>query len=186
MLDFALVIAAAAEEDSGVGIVEPKLGLMVWTLVVFGITFYLLKRLAFGRIAEAIDERRRTVRENLESAERSRAEAQGLLDEYRTQLAAARHESSDIVERARRTGEELQRQMREELAAAREKGLSDAQAAIQAETRQALDQIKNEVADLTLLATEKVVGRALDQKEQQRLIDEALGEVDFSRLRGDG
>jgi F-type H+-transporting ATPase subunit b len=59
------------------------------------------------------------------------------------------------------------------------------QEAIVAETRQALDQIKNEVADLTLLATEKVIGRALDADEQRRLIDEALGEVDFSKLRGD-
>ena len=76
-------------------LVSPSPGLMIWTLVVFFITFYLLKRLAFGRIAEAIDERRRIVRENLESAERSRDEAQGLLEEYKQQLAEARQEAAD-------------------------------------------------------------------------------------------
>ena len=165
-------------------LVKPSPGLMIWTLVVFFITMYLLKRLAFGRIASAIDERRRVVRENLESAERSRDEARKLLEEYKQQLAEARHEASDIVERARRTGEELQRQVRDEIQSEREKGLTEVQAAIQAETRQALDQIKNEVADLTLLATEKVVGRALGEAEQRKLIEEALADVDFSRLRG--
>jgi F-type H+-transporting ATPase subunit b len=171
--------------SSGDFLIKPGPGLMIWTLVVFGITFYLLKRLAFGRIAGYIDERRRIVRENLESAEHARDEAQRLLEEYKQQLAAARHEASEIVERARRNGEELQRQLRDELQASREKGLADAQAAIQAETRQALDQIKNEVADLTLLATEKVVGRALDESEQRRLVEEAHADIDFSRLRGE-
>ena len=172
--------------SSGNFLIKPSPGLMIWTLIIFFVTMYLLKRLAFGRIAEAIDERRRVVRENLESAENARDEAQKLLEEYKQQLGAARREASEIVERARRNGEELQRQMREEIGAAREKGLRDAQTAIQAETRQALDQIKNEVADLTLLATEKVVGRALGEAEQRRLVEEALADIDFSRLRAEG
>ena len=72
--------------------------------------------------------------------------------------------------------------MREEAAAQREREIAAAKAAIEAETRQAIDQIKNEVADLTLLATEKVVGRALDEAEGRRLVEEALAEVDFSAL----
>ena|ERR1700712_5107415 len=167
-------------------LVSPAPGLMIWTLVIFFFTFLLLRAKVFGPIAKIIEDRRAAVRENIESAERSRDEAQKLLDEYKEQLAQSRHEASEIVVRARRTAEEGSRQAREELRAEKERGLVQVQEAIAAETRQALDQIKNEVADLTLLATEKVIGRALDQKEQQRLIDEALGEVDFSKLRGDG
>src|SRR6195952_3333000 len=174
------LIAAGSE------LVTPAPGLMIWTLVIFFISFYVLKRKAFGPIANAIEQRRAAVRENIESAERSRDEAQQLLDEYKQQLAQSRHEASEIVERARRTAEESTRQAKEELRLEKERGIAQVQEAIAAETRQALDQIKNEVADLTLLATEKVVGRALDDKEQRRLIDEALGEVDFSKLRGDG
>jgi F-type H+-transporting ATPase subunit b len=167
-------------------LVSPAPGLMIWTLVIFFLSFLLLKWKAFGPIAAAIEERRAAVRENIESAERSRDEAQTLLEEYKQQLAESRREANEILDRARRTAEESSRQAREELQAEKERGIEQVQAAIAAETRQALDQIKNEVADLTLLATEKVIGRALDAKEQQRLIDEALGEVDFSRLRGDG
>ena len=167
-------------------LVSPAPGLMIWTLVIFFLTYLLLRWKAFGPIAKAIEERRAAVRENIESAERSRDEALKLLEEYKQQLAASRHEASEIVERARRTAEESARQAKEELRLEKERGIAQVQEAIAAETRQALDQIKNEVADLTLLATEKVVGRALDAGEQRRLIDEALGEVDFSKLRGDG
>ena len=167
---------------SSSAVIKPAPGLMIWTLIVFAITLVLLKRYAFGPIAKAIDDRRQVVRENLEAAERSRDEAQRLLDEYKEQLQHARHEASEIVERARRTSEELARQMREEVSAQREKELQAAKAAIEAETRQALDRIKNEVADLTLLATEKVVGRALGEAEQRKLVEEALAEVDFSAL----
>jgi F-type H+-transporting ATPase subunit b len=166
-------------------LVSPAPGLMIWTLVIFFLSFLLLKWKAFGPIAKAIEERRAAVRENIESAERSRDEAQQLLEEYKEQLAKSRHEANEILERAQRTAEESSRQAREELRLEKERGIEQVQEAIAAETRQALDQIKNEVADLTLLATEKVIGRALDAKEQRRLIDEALGEVDFSRLRGD-
>src|SRR5689334_5509368 len=178
-------IAPLLADSGGNFLIKPEPGLMIWTLVIFGITMWALKKLAFGRIAEFLDERRRIVRENLESAEHARDEAAQLLEEYKQQLGAARREASEIVERSRRNGEELQRQMRDEIAASREKGLAEAQAAIQAETRQALDQIKNEVADLTLLATEKVVGRALGEAEQRRLVEEALADIDFSRLRGE-
>jgi F-type H+-transporting ATPase subunit b len=166
-------------------LVTPAPGLMIWTLVIFFLSFLVLRKKVFGPIANAIEERRAAVRENIESAERSRDEAQQLLEEYKKQLAESRHEASEIVERARRTAEESTRQAKEELRLEKERGIVQVQDAIAAETRQALDQIKNEVADLTLLATEKVVGRALDAGEQRRLIDEALGEVDFSRLRGD-
>jgi len=166
-------------------LVTPSPGLMIWTLVIFFITMYLLKRLAFGRIAQYIDERRTAVRENLESAERSRTEAQALFEDYKAKLAEARSEASQIVERSRKTSEELSRQMREEANQQRERDLTAARAAIQAETRQSLDQIKNEVAELTVLATEKVVGRSLDEAEQRRLVEEALADVDFTKLVGE-
>ena len=179
----ALVIAAAKADNSS-DLVKPFPGLMIWTLVVFFIAFLVLRKYAFGPLAALVEKRRTIVRENLEASERSREEAEKLLDEYKQQLAQARREAGEIVERARRTGAELERQMREEATAQRERDVAAAKAAIAAETRQAMDQIKNQVADLTLLATEKVVGRALDEAEGRRLVEEALSEVDFSAARG--
>ena len=177
-------VFAAEKADNSSDLVKPFPGLMIWTLVVFFIAFLVLRKYAFGPLAALVEKRRTIVRENLEAAEHSREEAERLLEEYKQQLAQARREAGEIVERARRTGSELERQMREEATAQRERDVAAAKAAIAAETRQAIDQIKNQVAELTMLATEKVVGRALDEDEGRRLVEEALAEVDFSAARG--
>jgi F-type H+-transporting ATPase subunit b len=172
------------EESDPRGLIEVNPGLMVWTLVTFAIVFFILRKFAFGRIAGLLEERRRVVQENLAAAEHARDEARRLLEEYKAQLAQSRQEAAGIIDRARRTADEDRRRMAEEIAAERERGIAQAQLAIQTETRQSLDRIKTEVADLTLAATEKVLGRALDEREQRRLIDEALRDVDFARLQG--
>ncbi len=174
-----------AESDDNILLIQPSPGLMIWTLVTFLLVLFILKRLAFGRIAEMLEARRRAVQDNLEAAESARDEAQTLLDEYKKQLAAARSEASEIVERAKRTGEEERRRMQSELQAERERGVEAARSAIAAETRQALDRIKTEIADLTLQATAAVLRTKLDDAESRRLIDEALADVDFSKLAGD-
>jgi F-type H+-transporting ATPase subunit b len=177
-------MTATTLASGGAGLIQPELGLSLWTLVTFLIVLFILRKYAFGRIAGLLDERREAVRQNLASAENAREEAERLLDEYKAQLAASRHEASEILERARATASEQQRQLSEELSAERERGIAAAQQAIAAETQQSLDRIKSEIADLTLLATEKVLGHALNEQEQKRLVEEALAGVDFSALHG--
>jgi F-type H+-transporting ATPase subunit b len=169
---------------SDASLITPELGLSIWTLVTFLIVLFVLKKFAFGKIATLLDERRDAVRKNLEVAEHAREEAERLLEGYKAQLAESRHEASEILERARATTAEQQRQLVEEIAVERERGIVAAQQAIAAETQQSLDRIKLEIADLTMLATEKVLGHALDEKEQRRLVEEALAGVDFSELHG--
>jgi F-type H+-transporting ATPase subunit b len=177
-------MTATTLASGGAGLIQPELGLSLWTLVTFLIVLFILRKYAFGRIAGLLDERREAVRQNLAAAENAREEAERLLDEYKAQLAASRHEASEILERARATASEQQRQLSEELSAERERGIAAAQQAIAAETQQSLDRIKSEIADLTLLATEKVLGHALNEQEQKRLVEEALAGVDFSALHG--
>ena len=172
--------------DDNILLIKPAPGLMIWTLVTFLIVLYILKRVAFGRIAEMLEaapdaRSRRTWRRPRPPGTRP----QRLLDEYRQQLAAARHEASQIIERARARGEEERRRMHDELQAERERGVAAAKSAIEAETRQSLDRIKSEIADLTLQATEGVLRTKLDAGESKRLIDEALSDVDFSKLTND-
>lgn len=171
-------------ETGGAGLIQPELGLSLWTLVTFLIVLVILRKYAFGRIAGLLDERREAVRQNLQAAEDAREEAERLLEDYKQQLAAAKREAAEILEHARATATEQQRQLVQELSAERERGIAAAQQAIAAETQQSLDRIKQEIADLTLLATEKVLGRALDDAEQKRLVEEALAGVDFSALHG--
>ncbi len=163
-------------------LLTPSVTLLIWTVVIFLVFFFVLRRYAFGPIAEGLEKRRRAVQDNIEAAEHARDEAQRLLEEYRAKLAEARQESNAILDRARRTGDEDRRRASEEIAAERDRAVGEVQRAIQAETRQSIDRIRREVAELTLLATEKVLARKLDEGEQRRLIDEALDGVDFSKL----
>jgi len=179
-----LPFLAEAEEDDNSGLIKPDLGLSFWTLVTFLIVLFILKKYAFGRIAGLLDERRASIEKNMAAAETARAESEKLAEEYRQQLAAARQEATQILERARHAAEEQRRKLQEDINAERERGIAQAQAAIQAETRQALDRIKREIADLTIVTTERVLKRKLDESEQRRLIDEALADVDFSSLEG--
>ena len=162
-------------------------GLMVWTLVCFALTFFVLKRFAFGTIQKAIDERRERIRQAVEEADRARAEARNLLEEHRKLIGQARSDAEEILTEARRVAEAQRQRVKEETEADRQRRLEETRRQIDAETRRALEQIRGEVAELSLIAAEKVTRRSLRDKDQRRLIEEAVGELDFSLLEsGDG
>ena len=173
-------------KGGGSFLVSPGLGLMIWTLIAFGATVYILNKLAFPRIAEALDKRRKAIEESIDSAERTKREADELLEEYRARLREAREQADDIVTRARRASESLQDETRAASRKQRDEMLASARRDIEAETRRALDEIRKEVANLTVVATEKVTRKSLDDEDHRRLIEEALQEVDFSVIAADG
>ena len=80
-------------------------GLMIWTLVAFGMTLFVLKRYAFGPIQKVIDDRRERIRQSIDEADRVREEAGKLLDEHRALIGQARREAEEILGEARRIGE---------------------------------------------------------------------------------
>src|SRR3954462_2133870 len=175
-------VLAASDRGGGSFLVSPSLGLMIWTLLAFGITLYLLNKLAFPRIAEALDRRRRAIEESIQAAQRAKQEADELLEEYRARLREAREQAEDIVARARKAAENLKDETKAEATQQREQLLSQARRDIEHETRRALDELRKEVANLTVAATEKITRKSLDAEDHRRLIDEALSEVDFSEL----
>jgi F-type H+-transporting ATPase subunit b len=179
-----LVLAATEEEGGGSFLVSPSLGLMIWTLLAFGITLYLLNKLAFPRIAEALDRRRQAIEDSIQAAQRAKQEADELLEEYRARLREAREQAEDIVARARRAGENLADETKAEASKQREEMMAAARRDIEHETRRALEEIRKEVADLTVVATEKITRKSLTDEDHRRLIEEALSEVDFSELAG--
>jgi F-type H+-transporting ATPase subunit b len=180
----ATVLPLAAEEEGGSFLVSPGLGLMIWTLILFGITLFVLWKYAFPRIGDAIEKRAAAIRENIEAAEKQREEADELLAEYRQRLKEAREQADDIVSRSRKASEAAVAEATADGKAKREELVAAARRDIEAETKRSLDRIRKEVADLTVLATEKVTRKSLDADDQQRLVEEALAEVDFSALAG--
>jgi F-type H+-transporting ATPase subunit b len=168
--------------SNGSFLIKPGVGLMVWTLLVFGITMVLLARLAFPRISEALERRQRAVEESIDSAERTRAEADKILAEYRERLKQARAQSEEIVQRARQTADSHEHEAKERGQEIVAEAAKRAERDIEAATKRALDDIRKEVADLTIMAAEKVTRKTLDAVDQKRLVEEALSELDFSTI----
>jgi F-type H+-transporting ATPase subunit b len=166
-------------------LIEARVGLMVWTLVCFAITFFVLKRYAFGPVQKIIDERRQRIRQSLDEADKARDESRRLLDEHRALMHQARGDAEEILAEARRVADAQKERLRDELEADRQRRLEETTKQIESETRRALEQIRAEVADLALVATGKVTGKVLTDDDHRRLIEEAIGELDFSVLEGD-
>jgi F-type H+-transporting ATPase subunit b len=178
-----IVVFAAEEESSGNFLVTPDVGLMIWTLLSFVAALWILAKLAFPRIQEALDKRQRAIEESIDTAERTRQESERLLAEYRERLADARQQAEEIVTRARKTGEAQEAEAIADARRKREELMEQTRREIESETRRAINEIRSEVADLTVLATEKVTRKSLTDDDQRRLVEEALGEIDFSALQ---
>jgi F-type H+-transporting ATPase subunit b len=172
--------------SSGSFLISPNVGLMIWTLLLFGISMYVLAKLAFPRITAALDKRQKAIEDSIDAADRTRHEADELLAEYRERLKEARAQADKIVERARHAAEVHEQAGLTEAKEKREQMMEQTRRDIEAETRRAIDTIRREVADLTVLATEKVTRKTLTDEDQRRLVQEALGEIDFSALTVEG
>jgi F-type H+-transporting ATPase subunit b len=181
----AIVFAQAKEDSGGSFLVSPNVGLMIWTLIVFGLSMWFLGKYAFPRIQEALDKRQHAIEESIDASERARAEASALLAEYRERLAEARGQADDIVARARKAGETVESEAVADARRKREELMEQTRRDIEQETRRAIQQIRSEVADLTVLATEKVTRKSLTADDQRKLVEEAVSELDFAALAGE-
>ena len=168
--------------SSGSFLITPNVGLMVWTLLLFGISMAILAKYVFPRISAALDKRQQAIEEAIDTADETKRQAQKLLAEYRERLTEARHQAEEIIERARKAGETHERSSEQEARARGEQLMEKARRDIEAETRRAIQEIRSEVADLTMLATEKVTRKVLSEDDQRKLIEDALSELDFSAL----
>jgi F-type H+-transporting ATPase subunit b len=184
---FLLPLQAAVEEDNGDNpLLKASPGLMIWTLVIFGITLFILKRYVFGPLGTAIEKRRNDIAASIEEAERSRDEATQLLDDYKVRLAEARKEADRLREQGRKEGERLQAEIVSDAQGQRERVLGDAELQIQAQARAAASGMRDDVVQLALLAAEKVSRRSLSEADHRQLIEQAIDEADLSPLAGNG
>lgn len=163
-------------------LIEVIPGLMIWTIICFAIVFFVLRRFAFGPIQAMIDQRRERIHESIAEADKAREESRKLLEEHKQLRAQARGEAEEILAEARRVGESLRDRAKEEADADRLRRMDETRREIQAETTRALEQIREEVADLAIVAAGKVTGKTLDADDHRRLIEDAIGDLDFSQL----
>jgi F-type H+-transporting ATPase subunit b len=168
--------------SSGSFLITPNVGIMIWTLVVFVISLFILRKTVFPLIGEALDKRAKTIDGDIDAAAQLREDADTVLAEYRERLKEARTQAEGIEQRARDTAKSHEHEAREQAQEILADAAKKAERDIDAATKRALDDIRREVADLTVLATEKVVRKTLNDADQRRLVAEALDEIDLSGL----
>jgi F-type H+-transporting ATPase subunit b len=166
--------------------INPEPGLAIWTIVTFLILFFVLRKFAFGPIQNMIDKRRDTIEESIRAADQTRRDAERMLAEYRESIAKAKHEAEEIIERAHKVGETTKTEIVVEAKQQAQKEVEDARNQIQRETRKALQEIKDQVADLAILAATKVTAKSMNTEDHLRLVNEAMSEVDFDQLGAGG
>jgi F-type H+-transporting ATPase subunit b len=157
-------------------------GLFVWLLLAFFITIYVLYRFAWKRIVGAIDEKQQEIVAEMDAAEKAESDAQALLEEYRQRLKAAEEQAEEIIRRAENAAEDHRKASEERANPAREDLLERTRKDVEAETRRAIQEIRNEVADLTIQATGIVTRKALSEEDQRNIVERELAELDFSAL----
>jgi F-type H+-transporting ATPase subunit b len=168
--------------SSGSFLITPNVGLMIWVLVVFAISFLILRRYVFPVIGQVLDRRAKSINDEIDVAADLRKQAEGVLAEYRERLDEARTQADEIIDRARKAAETHTRDATETARAERERLVQQTRRDVEAETRRAIDEIRREVGNLTVLATEKVTRKTLTGEDQRRLVEDALRELDFSAL----
>ena len=168
------LLQEGAHDPGGGGPFSINPGLIIWTLVVFGILLALLWRFAFPAIVKSVEERERRIQKQLEEAERANAEAQRLLEEHKKQIAAARNEAQDILAKAKAVSQKERETL---LAKAREEYdalLSRARKDIDAEKEKAILALRREAVDLSIAAASRVIEANLDTEANRKLVTEFL------------
>jgi F-type H+-transporting ATPase subunit b len=182
MQTLAFILAQAEDEGAGDALIRPIPGLMIWTIVTFAIVFFVLRKLAFGRIQGVIDARRDRIREALDEADKAREEARQLRELTQQEREEAKLERERQLDEVRRQAQEQLRRARADADEDLQRRLEENQKAIEAENRKLREEIRRDVVELTLLASEKVTRKSLDADDQKRLIDETIAEIDAERL----
>ena len=150
---------------------------LIWAFVNFLVFVAILSRFFWRPVMDLLDRRREEIEANLAAAERAREEATRAEAEYRQRLAAAQREAQSILDRAAQLAEEERQQRLEAARREAEQLLERARATIEREKEQAIAALRREVADLTVMATERVIRRALNEEDRRRLVAEAVEEV---------
>ena len=159
----------------------PKLGMMVWTLIAFGVVFFILAKYAWKPIVGSLQERQNNIDDAILSAEKVRKEMSELKSENEELLAKAREERSQMMRDAKETRDSIIAEARDQAKDEMNKIVADAQAVIHQQKMAAITDLKNQIGNLVLEVSEKVIRRELkSQGEQEKYIKELTQNVELN------
>jgi F-type H+-transporting ATPase subunit b len=162
-------------------LLQPDPGLFIWSIATFLVLLFLLAKFAWKPLLQALDSRQASIRKSLEDAEQAKRELERLQKESAQIIQEARVTAESIIEKSRSDAERVREDLK--LKAREEAGsiLRNAERQIEAQTRQALREIRHEVADMAILVASKVLERNVSKEDNQRLIDEALSQMQTTK-----
>ena len=166
-----------AEEPSGLDLILPETAELLWGIISFLVVLFVLTRLLFPKIRQAVEDREAQIQSDLEAAERAKAEAQKEQEGYKKQLAEARSEANRVIEDARQQAEQVRKDIIAKAERDAEQVLARAQEQIVAERNRTITELQRTVADMSIELAEKVVGRSLDDSSHRDLVDNYIREV---------
>ncbi len=166
------------EEESTTNPILPAANEVIWGALSFLILFIVIAKFAYPAVKKGIDARADRIRSSLDEAERTRDEANAILEQYRSQLADAKNESSRIIEEARQAADKLRQDLKKQAEAEVAEIKQRAQDDIAAQVERAMGDLRARVADMTIELTEKVVQRNLDRETNLALIERFIEEAE--------
>ena len=172
-----LFIAAAAETGTSPGLVSVQVNLMFWTLVIFVILFWILKKYAFPAVLGAVEAREKALAEAIEGAKRDREEAAKLLADHRAQIENARNEAQKFIAEARAISEKSKADMLEKTRQEQQEMLERARRDIGIERDKAILELRREAVDLAIAGASRVVEQNLDSDKNRKLVESFLSSL---------
>jgi F-type H+-transporting ATPase subunit b len=179
----ALALPVAAQEHGAVPLspFAGNLGNAIWTLGIFVIVVIVLGKFAWGPILALLQQREEFIHRALSDAKRDRDEAEARLKEYSAKLQRAQSEAATMIDEARRDTQRLREEMKEKAKVDADIVVKNAERQIQLETTRALQQIRQEAVDLSVAIASKLLQRNISKEDNEKLIDEALRQIDGTR-----
>lgn len=169
--------SSEAEAAAKPGLLDPHLGLMTWTIIVFVLLMIGLKTFAFGPILEAVSGREQAIRDAIAAAERDRAEAAKLIAEQKAAIEAARGEAQRYIAEGRATAEQMRNELLEQARKQQAELIDNAHKSIEAEKAKAIADLRREAVDLALAGAGKLIGQKLDAAADRQMVEQYLASL---------
>jgi F-type H+-transporting ATPase subunit b len=156
---------------------KPEPGLIIWTLISFFILLILLKKVAFPPILKGMKKREETIKQQLEEAQKTKKDAEHLLEDYKRQLAEARSEAQKIINEGKSLGENMRKEIVQKAQEESNQIVKRAQEEIELQKQKAILELQEKIADLSIMAATKIINKSLNTEDNRRLVEEYVSKV---------
>jgi len=167
----------AQEPEKTPGLVELRINLTFWTLIIFGILYFIMRKWAFPAILGAVEKREKALEDTIASAKRDREEAQKLLEDHRRQVDAARGEAQKLIADGRAVAEKMRTDLLEQTRQEQQALLERARREIEMEKERAIAQLRREAVNLAIAGASKVIEENLDNTKNRQLVEGFLSSL---------